>query len=60
MAVGGRPGVSGYPRDQTGQILQSPESTRLVGTMTYRGVPKEVGIALYRSGTQDKAKSLVF
>jgi hypothetical protein len=38
-----------------GQILQSLELTRSVGTTTYRGVPEEVGAAIYGSGTWGKA-----
>jgi hypothetical protein len=43
-----------------GQILQSLKLARSVGTTTYIGVPEEVDIALYGSGTWDKAKSLVY
>jgi hypothetical protein len=59
MAVGGRPEVPGYPRDQTGHILQSPKLARSVGTVAYRGAPEEDGAELYRSRTRDKAKFLV-
>jgi hypothetical protein len=31
-----------------------------VGTMVYRGAPEKDGVSLYRLGTQDKAKSLVY
>jgi hypothetical protein len=60
MTVGGRLEVPGYPRDQTGQILQSLEPSGLVGTMVYRGALEEDGAALYISGTRDKAKSPVW
>jgi hypothetical protein len=59
MTVGGKPEVPGHLRDQTGQILQSLEPVRSVGTMVYRGVPEKVGASLYGSKTRDKAKSLV-
>jgi hypothetical protein len=60
MAVGGRPEIPGYPRDQMGQILQSPELAGTVGSIAYIGVPEGVGVALYRLGTRDKAKSLIY
>jgi hypothetical protein len=59
MALGGRPEVPGYPRDQMGQILRSSKPAGSVGTMVYRGALEEDGAALYKSRTQDKAKSLV-
>jgi hypothetical protein len=59
MVVGGRPEVLGYPRDQTRQILRSPESIESAGTMAYKGALEEDGAALYRLGTLDKAKSPV-
>jgi hypothetical protein len=59
MVVGGRPEVPGYLRDQIGQILQSPELAESVGMMAYRGAPEKDGVALYRSRTRDKAKSLI-
>jgi hypothetical protein len=58
MTVGGTPEVPGYPRDQIGQILRSPKPAKSAGTMAYRGASEEDGIALYKSGFQDKAKSL--
>jgi hypothetical protein len=51
MAVGRRLEVSGNLRDQTGQILRSPEPAGSAGTMAYRGVLEEVGTSLYGSGT---------
>jgi hypothetical protein len=42
-----------------GQIIRSPKLARSVGTTAYRGALKEDGVALYRSGTRDKAKSPV-
>jgi hypothetical protein len=56
MAVGGRLEVPGYLRDQIGQILQSLEPARSVGTTTYKGAPEEDGATLYRSRTRDEAK----
>jgi hypothetical protein len=44
--------VTGYPRDQIGQILRILEPARSAGTMAYRGAPEEDGAGLYRSGTQ--------
>jgi hypothetical protein len=57
MTVGVRPEVPGYLRYQIGQILQSSESARLAGTIVYRGAPEKDSAALYKSETQDKAKS---
>jgi hypothetical protein len=59
MAIRGRPEILGYSKDQTGQILLSPEPAGSAGTMAYRGAPGEYGAALYRLGTQDRVKSLV-
>jgi hypothetical protein len=42
-----------------GQILRSLEPAESEGTMVYRGALEEDGAALYRSGIQDMAKSLV-
>jgi hypothetical protein len=60
MAVRGRPEVPGYPKDQMGQILRSPEPTGSVGTMVYRVAPEKDGATLYKLGTWDKAKSPVY
>jgi hypothetical protein len=60
MAVGGRPDVPSYPRDQIGQILQSSEPAKLAEAMVYREALEKDGTSLYRSGTYDKAKFLVY
>jgi hypothetical protein len=60
MVVGGKPEVPGYPRDQIGQILRSPEPAKSGGTTVYRGGPEMVGASLCGSETQDKAKSVVY
>jgi hypothetical protein len=44
--VGRRLEVPGYPRDQTEEILQSPEPARSAGTTAYRGALEEDGAAL--------------
>jgi hypothetical protein len=56
MIVGGRLEVPGYPREQMGLILQSPEPAGSAGTMVYRGVPEEVGATLYGSGARGKVE----
>jgi hypothetical protein len=43
-----------------GQMLQSIEPVRSAGPTSYRGAPEKDGATLYRSGTWDKAKSLVY
>jgi hypothetical protein len=59
-AVGGKPKISGHPRDQTGQIHRGPEQIWSARDEVWWGAPEKDGATLYRSRIRDKAKSPVY